>query len=830
MNGMIEKFPLSLFIRIAGFQFAFHKFYLRLVRVYQKYTRFGVIFVMGVAAILLFGILLAKYIMEDLVVFFNGSQAAISSPWVLFLHNIVLNSIQTLNAILSVQGFLYFIVLCVLISLLYYLLKTKETYIVFYDFVDMSLAETATDAAIPGKKTGHYSDLLQAELNDIVAMYKDVNKEGWEKSRRETHVVKKRPFPPIALLQGLKGIEDSETILKNQSVTVGSITIPIGAIIAFLSEKLNGARLSGMYGYLGNDFVLSATLTDPKNKRRISWAVHPDDMMEIGETIFKKDLSLEYPDTELMIKILACKMFTELTGDEGSRRWEATFFFNEGLKSYRSAIPASGKKNELLTKACKNFSAALDFDGNYEKLHYNLGKCYEELSHHPSNKLLEEDYTNKATAEYKKDLENQPRHWEPYYALAYLEYITEEKHQKSCENCIEWQKNIKNDDCPPVEIGSNLEDAACLITISHNLDAPQSPEIFITQGLLYLLLAKVKKEAGINGTTEIYGKGIACLHKAIQATVRQNVNDDDRTMPEEFSFIRPLNILGLLYLNRALGCNGTIDPQDLEKADYLFSRVLKSAPFLDYALYNMALVNLLSKRLFPERAGLAREQTLTLVRMVPDSPDCYLLAILADCCCTHPVPEKANSNVRCKLIAGLKNIRGLDTDPLKEARRIAPYLKGIKSWGISEILEKMEVFFCLLNRNAQDNLKTCAGEKMCTYVEKHSHVSAIKILCEFPDSQRESSEEIERIIKEAKPGYSKFLETSWELGKIRASYGDRFLKQSKAEGISREKKLALIGESEKCYMKAKDCLMGYSLEIERLDEKINELSREKATC
>ncbi|WP_292370659.1 tetratricopeptide repeat protein [Methanoregula sp. UBA64] len=829
---MIEKFPLSLFIPIAGLQFTLHRGYLKLVRIYRKHIRFGVLPTMIVAAIVLFGILLAKYFIEELVAFFNGSQSTLSSPWILFWDNFSLNSTQALNAILSIQGFLYFIVLCILISSFHYFVKTKETYIVFYDFVDMSLADTpvgtSTEKTTPGKTTGHYSDLLQAELNDIVAMYKDVNTEGWVKDLREPNQME-RPFPPIASLQQLKEIEDSEPILKSQSVSVGSFTIPIGAIIAFFSERVNGARLSGMYGYMGNNFVLSATMADPKNKRGISWAVRPDDMREIKETIDKKDLSLGYPDTELMVKILACKIFTELTGNEGSRRWEATFFFNEGLKFYRSSLPASGKKHELLTKACKNFSAALDFDGSYEKLHYNRGKIYEELSLTSGNERLADIYVRKATAEYKKELANQPRRWEAYYALAYLEYLTEEKHRDSCENCVGWPNNTRGD-CPPIETGRSLEDAACLITISHNLHTLRYPEVFVTQGLLYLLQAEVKKEAGCY-EREIYGKGIACLHTAIQAVVRFSGNREDGIIPEDFSFIRQLNILGLLYLNRGLGCNGTIDWQDLEKADYLFSRVLKSAPFLDYALYNRALVNLLlPKRLFPERAVMAKEQTMALIRMAPNNPDCYLLAVLAGCCCTHPDPGKANHTVKCKLIAGLKKTKGWDIGTWKEARMIVSYLEGVEAWGIREILGKMETFFCLLNRNAQNTLKTSAGDEMCRYVKSHSRVSAIMILCDFTKSHQESPEELEKIIHDAEPGYAEFLEKSWELGKIWASHGDRFLTLSKTEGIDRDKKQALIGKSEKCYHKAKGCLKDYPPEIEQLDELLKGLAREKVTC
>ena len=283
--------------------------------------------------------------------------------------------------------------------------------LVIANFVDYTGAEPKV---VPGMST-----LLQLELARLYELIRVVDEEravpdavrgpqnvsfAEDKSLSEAeddpNLITSEPLDVPAPIR----VEDLGHVLEaavsiEATMTLGPVTIPIGALASLIGRLAQGPRVVGSIHRTGDTLVVSARSVGDKvghvwrvdstvgtNGRR---AVRPEDLLD-----------------ELAVRLL-----TDLAPG-GSVKWKATNAYVNGLRAYRDCLRTKKDRRLRLEKAKDSFVQAIAEDERFHLAHYNLGVVATELQQWSA-----------AEAAFLAAIERDADRWDPYYGLAQLYFV-----------------------------------------------------------------------------------------------------------------------------------------------------------------------------------------------------------------------------------------------------------------------------------------------------------------------------------------------------------------------------------------------------------------------
>ena len=324
--------------------------------------------------------------------------------------------------IISWSGFGQVLLIYIIFIILFWISHYHST-LVIEEFTDDTGSDK--DHKITGIET-----LLTVKLGRISQLYRDVNEQrpistSTGDSRQVSAVL--RVDDPLELLTKAES--------ATSTLSLGPIEIPVGLFISFFNNIGRGPRIRGSIRKEKNHYVLLAVMSGKGHN--FTWKINSgENKLDYPEFITgelaKKDekgveesniISGSAPEECPIIdmaKDLAYQIYTDLPST-GSFKWQATYLFNTGLRSYRECLRTPKDQDTNLKKAEHYFHQALVYDKTFATAWYNLGVVYSE------RKL-------KSAAEkaFLKSIEQDPNEPKAYYALAQTRY-----------NWYFWKKEIK---------------------------------------------------------------------------------------------------------------------------------------------------------------------------------------------------------------------------------------------------------------------------------------------------------------------------------------------------------------------------------------------------
>jgi tetratricopeptide (TPR) repeat protein len=244
-----------------------------------------------------------------------------------------------------------------------------------------------------GSRAAGLSSLLVAELTHLHELYHCVDEQ-----RAIGTAVKEG-----AAIDATITVDDTGELIRSavsaeSKLALGPLEIPVGSLFALVGYLTQGPRISGCLHQQNSRLILTAHMAGSGCTK--CWRV--DDPTPLRRPLTSEDRSLDD-----MVAELACRMFTDLTLG-GAVRWRSTWAFNEGLRLYRKCLRTPRDRILNLKVAERMFIDALVEDERFAVAYYNLGVIYSELGQ-----------TGAAEVAFCKAIEEDPKRWEPYYALAW---------------------------------------------------------------------------------------------------------------------------------------------------------------------------------------------------------------------------------------------------------------------------------------------------------------------------------------------------------------------------------------------------------------------------
>lgn len=197
------------------------------------------------------------------------------------------------------------------------------------------------------------------------------------------------------------------------TVTVGPLTLPIGAIAAIVGRLARGPQVTGAVHCVRGRLLLTARTVGDREAR--TWRVD-------GNTPQKGGGGDPPQQAEELLDELAVRMFTDLALD-GSVRWRATAAHVDGLRAYRDCLLTKRDRRLRLEVAKERFVETIIEDDTFALGHYNLGVVATELGQFEA-----------AEAAFLGSIERDNERWEPYYGLAQL-YFVQERYDEMLPIC-----------------------------------------------------------------------------------------------------------------------------------------------------------------------------------------------------------------------------------------------------------------------------------------------------------------------------------------------------------------------------------------------------------
>jgi cytochrome c-type biogenesis protein CcmH/NrfG len=328
--------------------------------------------------------------------------------------------------------------------------------VVVQEFVDHSVdAKDESNDALGRRSTGHrgLATLLVVELAELQRLYRVVD----ERRAIGTAVGEGRPLDATVKVEALSEFLQS-AVSAESKVSVGPITIPVGALMALLGRLVQGPQLTGALHAHGSNLIMTAQLTGGSGRTH-SWR------LESGPA----DASTGTPDRSHlvngMVQDLACRMFSDITL-ASSVNWRATQHFIEALRAFRLClrVPRSRKLN--LKQAEHELIEAFSEDDGFVLVFYNLGVVYTELwrmALHEARAMKEAydlrpreaaeakereaaDQLHAAEVAFARAIDQDPGRWEAYYALALTRYERGRREAvvEQCERVLALKPSLVN--------------------------------------------------------------------------------------------------------------------------------------------------------------------------------------------------------------------------------------------------------------------------------------------------------------------------------------------------------------------------------------------------
>ena len=295
--------------------------------------------------------------------------------------------------------------------------------------------------------------LLVVELIQIQRLYRVVD----ERRAIGTAVGEGRPLDATVKVEALSEILQS-AVSAESKVSVGPITIPIGALMAVLGRLVQGPQLMGALHAHGSSLVLTAQLSGGSGRNH-SWRV---DGGPRGPGDAAADRS---PLINEMIAELACRMFSDLTL-ASSVNWRATQHFINALRAFRRCLRVPRGRKLNLKEAERELIEAFSEDDGFVLVFYNLGVVYTELwrmALHEAKAMNEAydlrapgsaeakeieaaDQLHAAEAAFARAIDQDPGRWEAYYALGLTRFERTRRDSviEQCERVLALRPSLAN--------------------------------------------------------------------------------------------------------------------------------------------------------------------------------------------------------------------------------------------------------------------------------------------------------------------------------------------------------------------------------------------------
>lgn len=213
-------------------------------------------------------------------------------------------------------------------------------------------------------------------------------------------------------------LDDAASVLRaavttESTVSVGPISIPLGAAMGLLGRLVQAPRLRGAIHGDERRIIVTAELV--MNGQPYAWRVAKD--IE-DETSARRALEAMINDE------LAYQVFSDLTLQRQAR-WPATKFWLDALRNVAECQRRPRNRRLLLTNAEWNFMRALSEDQRFYLACLNLGVVYQRLAQTPRQPAeRSRRYMLAATRVFEHAVRLRPDRWEAYHALAEAHWRT----------------------------------------------------------------------------------------------------------------------------------------------------------------------------------------------------------------------------------------------------------------------------------------------------------------------------------------------------------------------------------------------------------------------
>jgi tetratricopeptide (TPR) repeat protein len=206
---------------------------------------------------------------------------------------------------------------------------------------------------------------LKTQLSEIADIYEDVSDEP---SDLTLYGVEKLE---LAVDPAGDAFSNLTASLKDQTVQIWFLTIPLGGAATALSTLLKGPQITGSFQSGSQGLLLEASLSGAQYD--LSWRVSESD---VSPDRAGSDESVAIANR--MISQLGHRIFTDLNCDEiGTREWRASEYYTEGLRYFRKAKRSNGAERKIAQQRSEQqFLQAYQRDKRFFRSRYNLGVIY----------------------------------------------------------------------------------------------------------------------------------------------------------------------------------------------------------------------------------------------------------------------------------------------------------------------------------------------------------------------------------------------------------------------------------------------------------------------
>lgn len=211
-------------------------------------------------------------------------------------------------------------------------------------------------------------------------------------------------------------LDDAASVLRSAvsaetTVSVGPISIPLGAAMGLLGRIVQAPRLRGAIH--GDESRIIVTAELKMGEEPDAWRVESD----------VEDASADRRVIESMIdQTLAYEVFSDLTLQHQAR-WPATKYWLDALRNVAEGQRRPRNRRLLLKEAESNFVRALSEDERFYLACLNLGIIYRRLAEDQPDERRQE-YILAARRVFEHAVQLRPDRWEAYHALAEGHWLT----------------------------------------------------------------------------------------------------------------------------------------------------------------------------------------------------------------------------------------------------------------------------------------------------------------------------------------------------------------------------------------------------------------------
>ncbi len=202
---------------------------------------------------------------------------------------------------------------------------------------------------------------LMTQLSEIAEVYSDVSEDP-----ADLTLDKVAETPALAVDGEMSALAGLTASFKDQKVSFGFLSIPLGGIFSTLSTFMQGPRIVGSIQETASGLHIEASISGGEYQQ--TWRVKQSGIEGVTDPAATVDA---------MIRQLAYQVFTCLEQDAlGTSAWCAAEHYTEAMRAFREANrekAGTSRRILALQRAQKEFFLAYREDGRFTRSRYNLG-------------------------------------------------------------------------------------------------------------------------------------------------------------------------------------------------------------------------------------------------------------------------------------------------------------------------------------------------------------------------------------------------------------------------------------------------------------------------